>query len=98
MLAHELERGAAGSDPAAVERQQIPVPSATRCVGAGDDGEEITPDATATGHDDRCDERGRDRGVDRIAARRQYTQPGRRDERMLRTDDAAPRHDGADPA
>ena len=96
VLAHELERGATGGDATAMEGKTLPCAS-TGAIRARDDREKIAPDTAATGHDDRADERGRDRRVDRVAARRQHAQPGRRDEGMLRGDDAVSRHDGADP-
>ncbi len=95
MNSSEAPRGAM---PLPWKARRSPFPAAPDAIRAGDDGEEIAPDATATGHDDRRDERGRDRRVDRVAARGQHTQPGRRDEGMLRADDAVSRHDGADPA
>ena len=97
VLAHELERGAAWGDATAMEGEALTrVPPAES--GLADDREKIAPDPTATGHDNCADKGGRDRRVDRVAARRQHTQTGRRDERMLRADDAVSRQDGADPA
>src|SRR5215217_5078754 len=76
MLAHELERRTAGSDATAMEGKAFPwAPS--RGIRACDDGEEIAPDTTASGHDDCTDERSRDRRVHRVAARCQHTQSGR---------------------